>query len=359
MQTMGMWVVACLAATGLAASGLSGQAPADMRAVVIDGTTPEVRRVPIPEPVAGEVRVRVRAAAVNPVDWRSLTMGRSGGPPPGRGGPPDRGGGPRGGGPARPGGAANPLGIPGFDAAGVIDRLGPGVTGWRVGDEVIAFLDARGAYAEYAVAPVDAVVAKPAGISFDEAAGIPTVAFAAYSAVVDIADVQRGQRVLVHGGAGGVGSAAVQLAKSRGAHVLATASARNHAFLRSIGVDEPIDYTAVRFETVAKDLDAVINTVDAETAARSVSTLKRGGILVSIAGQVPTEACAAAGIRCSMRTMGTPIGEVLRQVVVLVEQGRYDVNVDATFPLEQTAEAWAQSQAGRTRGKIIMRVSEP
>lgn len=341
-------------AAGLLVASILAQSPDGMRAIVVAGATPEVRRVPVPEPVEGEVRLRVRAAAVNPVDWRYLTTGRAGGPPAGA----PRGGGPRGGGPARPGGPANPQGIPGFDAAGVIDRVGPGVTSWKAGDEIIAFLDARGAYADYAVAPVSAIVAKPTSISFEQAAGIPTVAFAAYSAVVDIADVQKGQRVLIHGGAGGVGSAAVQIAKSRGAHVLATASARNHAFLRSIGVDEPIDYTAVRFETVAKDLDVVINTVDADTAARSVSTLRRGGTLVSIAGQVPEAACTQAGIRCSMRTIGTPVGQVLRDVVALVRDGRYDVNVDAAFPLERTAEAWSASQTGRTRGKIIITLGE-
>ena len=167
-------------------------------------------------PGAGDVRVRVRAAAVNPVDWKSAA--RSSEPP-------------------RATSARNPADVPVFDAAGVIERVGEGVTGWIVGDEVIVFSDDRGAYAELIVAPAATIVRKPQALTFEQASGIPTVAYAAYNAVIDIANVQHGQRVLVHGGAGGVGSAAVQLAKSRGAFVLATASLRNHEFLRSIGVD--------------------------------------------------------------------------------------------------------------------------
>ncbi len=310
----------------LATAGDRPAAVATMRAVVVDGGAPVVRQLPVPEPGPGQVRVRVHAVGVNPVDWKRA-------PP-------------------------TPLTPPGIDAAGVVDRVGSGVTAWRAGDAVIVFADDWGAYADYVVVPADALARKPARMSFAEAAGIPTVAFTAWNVLVDQATVGPGMRVLIHGGAGGVGSAAVQIAKALGAYVLATASTRNQAFLREIGVDEPIDYTAKPFEQQVRDLDVVVNTVDAETAARSVSTLKRGGLLLSVAGPVPLEACAQAGIRCAARGRGTPIGEVLRQVAQLHEQGRYRVNIDGQFPLEQVADAWAKSRTGRTRGKIVLIVAE-
>lgn len=319
-----------------------------MRAVVVADGRPVVQSVAVPVPGPNEVRVKVRAAAVNPIDWKVAAR-----PPAGR---PERD-------PAAPGEAAlpssqapaRPLGdVPGFDAAGVIDRIGDGVTAWKVGDEVIAFSDARGAYAEFLVVPTTTIVRKPGALSFEQASGIPTVAFAAYNTLFDVADIKRGQRVLVHGGAGGVGSAAVQLAKSRGAFVLATASQRNHEFLKTIGVDQAIDYTVAPFESLVSALDVVLNTVDAETATRSIAAIKRGGTLVSIVGQAAPDACQRAGIRCLGQSRGTPVAEVMAQTAQLAQEGRYIVHVDAVLPLSRTAEAWAKSQAGHTRGKIVL-----
>ena len=348
--TAGVGIAATMT-TLLTAGAVAKQSSTTMRAVVLDGSKPVVQQIAVPEPAQGDVRVKVRAAAVNPVDWKMASR-PAGGPPPGA--PPLPGGAP-GGPPPRPASTRNAAMVPGFDAAGVIDRVGEGVTDWKVGDEVIVFSDDRGAYAQFVVVPANTIVRKPEKLSFEEAAGIPTVAYAAYDALIDTANVERGQRVLIHGGAGGVGSAAVQLAKSRGAFVLATASARNHEFLRSMGVDQAIDYTAVPFESVVSSLDVVLNTVDADTAARSIKGIKKGGILVSIAGEVPEGACAQAGIRCSGRTRSTPVDEVMRQVAQLAEEGRYKVHVDGVYALERVREAWAKSQTGRTRGKIILR----
>lgn len=307
---------------GLAAGGRAQDgAPGMMRVVVADAAGPRLASAPVPTAGPGQVRVRVHAAGVNPVDWKR----------------------------------AGPAGYrPGFDAAGVVDAVGTGVTAWRPGDPVIVFSDDPGAYADFIVVPAEYLARKPAAMSFAEAAGIPTVGFTAWNAIVDMGQVRPGMRVLVHGGSGGVGSAAVQIAKARGAYVLATASARNQAFLRELGVDEPIDYTAGPFERAARDVDVVLNTVDAETAARSVGLLKRGGLLVSVAGAVPTAACAAAGIRCSPRERGTPVGTVLREIAALYDQGRYRVHVEAEYPLERVADAWDRSRSGRTRGKIAI-----
>lgn len=306
-----------------------------MRAVVVADGKPVVQAVAVPSPGPKEVRIKVRAAAVNPVDWKTAASDEAGSPS------------------SQPA-ARNPGNVPGFDASGVIDRIGDGVTDWKVGDEVIAFSEARGAYAEFVVVPTTTIVRKPKALTFEQASAIPTVAFAAYNALFDVADLKRGQRVLVHGGAGGVGSAAVQLAKSHGAFVLATASQRNHEFLKAIGVDQVIDYTVAPFESLVSALDVVLNTVDAETATRSIVAIKRGGTLVSIAGQVAPHACERAGIRCLGRSRGTPVAEVMAQTVQLAQDGKYIVHVDAVLPLARTAEAWAKSQTGRTRGKIVL-----
>lgn len=347
---------AALVAAGTMVSAWQESTADAMRAVVVTDGTPTVQRVPAPVPSTGDVRVRVRAAAVNPVDWKSAAPSSDARPSGGNGSAEPASSGAQREASARPASVRNPANVPGFDAAGVIERVGEGVTGWKVGDEVIVFSDDRGAYAELIVAPAATTVRKPPALTFEQASGIPTVAYAAYNAVIDIADVKRGQRVLVHGGAGGVGSAAVQLAKSRGAFVLATASQRNHEFLRSIGVDRPIDYTAAPFESLVSALDVVVNTVDAETAARSIVAIKRGGLLVSIAGQPPPEACERAGIRCTGRAKGTPVGEVVQRVAELAQDGKYVVNIDGAFPLEGVSEAWARSQTGRTRGKIVLTV---
>ena len=185
---------------------------------------------------------------------------------------------------------------------------------------------------------------------------MPLVAVTAYKALVDVAKLQEGQRVLIHGGAGGVGSAAVQIAAARGAYVIATASQRNHEFLRTIGARETIDYNAERFEDRVHDADVVLNTVDEDTARRSLATLKPGGMMVTVAGRIPAEQCANAGMRCSSpdRKSGTPIAEILTEVGRLADAGKFRINVDAEFSLERAADAWALNEIGHTRGKIVL-----
>jgi NADPH:quinone reductase-like Zn-dependent oxidoreductase len=297
-----------------------------MRAAVVRDGVVRVEQAAVPQPDADEVLIKVRAAGVNPVDWK------------------------------RAPGEANGW-IPGGDVAGVIELVGSAVKTWKAGDPVIAWLEASGGYAEYVVVPAAAIVRKPDALSYEEAAGVPIVASTAWAAVVDSGNVAAGQRVLVQGGAGGVGSAAVQIAKSRGAYVIATASQRNHEYLRSIGADETIDYQTQRFEDHVANVDLVVNTVNADTANRSLAVLKPGGLAVSIAGRLDEARCVAANVRCVTRSFGIDIVQAaLAGVSALAIAGKYDVNVEQTYALDDVATAWAKSREGRTRGKLIIRL---
>jgi NADPH:quinone reductase-like Zn-dependent oxidoreductase len=317
-----------LAVWACAMSAATLAAPEKMQAVEVRASgalTVETR--PVPRPGAGEVLVRVRAAGVNPVDWKS---------------------------------AARRLGmVPGTDVAGTIDSLGEGVTGWTVGAPVLGFARQSGSYAEYAVIPVDSLARKPKSMTFEEAAGVPIAGETAYRSLHETARIRKGQIILIHGAAGGVGSAAVQIARAAGARVIGTASANNQDYLRSLGVDQFIDYRSQRFEDVARNVDIVLNTVDVEASVRSVGIVKRGGTLVSIVAPPGAAQCAAAGIECLRpdRTGGPTNAEMLARVVELAEQGKFKVHVDEVFALADAGKAWERSRAGHTRGKLIIRVS--
>ena len=300
-------------------------AAGNMRAIVFSGGDFQLQSVPKPEPQAGQVRIKVRAASVNPVDWKETSR-------------------------AAPGTRV----IPGRDLSGVIDAVGDAAGPWKVGQAVIA-IATGGSYAEYAIASTNAVAAKPERLSFDEAAGIPVAGETAWRALVTIAGVQPGQRVLIHGGAGGVGSSAVQIAKARGAYVIATASPGHFELLRSLGADEVVDYHSVGFEEKLKDIDVVFNTVDADTGARSVAVVRPGGILVSVFGAAPDAQCEAAKIRCAVT--GHATGEMLGSLSALAEQGKFRVHIDQRFPLAEAAKALELSHQGHTGGKIILEVS--
>jgi len=311
----------------LALAGAQASAAGTMKAAVISGGKVNLETVPVPEPGKGQVRIKVRAVSVNPVDWKIM----------------DR----------------TPAGtkvIAGRDLAGVIDAVGEGAAPWKVGDAVVAVAaQGSGSYAEYALASTAAIAAKPKNMSFEEASGIPVVAETAWRSVVTVGNVQKGQRVLIHGAAGGVGSSAVQFAKARGAYVIGTASARNHAFLKSLGVDETIDYTKTRFETVVKDVDVVINTADADTNARSIGIVKKGGMLVSVVGAPSEDACAAAGIKCT--GVGSVNGSMLPAIVEFANNNRFTINIEQKMTLADAAKAWEINRAGHVRGKIVLVVS--
>ena len=309
-------------------SSLAQAAPEMMKGVLIgDGGTLSVQELPVPKPGAGEVLIKVRAAGVNPVDWKvaSRRVGQ----------------------------------VAGTDVSGVIDTLGEGVTGWKVGEQVLGFARQSGSYAEYAVVPVDSLSRKPLSMTFEEAAGVPIAGETAYRALHEVAQIKPGQTVLIHGAAGGVGSAGVQIAKAAGARVIGTASANNADFLRSLGVDQFIDYRAQKFEDVVKKVDVVFNTANKETNDRSIGVVREGGILVSIVGSPDTIFCGVSKIRCAIPIRnGATNAELLARVGELADAGKFKVYVGQVYSMEDAAKAWERSREGHTRGKLIIRVSE-
>lgn len=308
--------------------------PSTMRAARIHAPGgPEalrIEQVPLPVPAAGEVLVRVHYASVNPVDWKLQQAGRLPFP-------------------ATPGG----------DFSGAIVARGAGVAGFDCGDLVAGIVDQAtrgGSYAEYVSVPVSEVVPRPGAFSMAQAAAYPTVAVAAWRYLVVAADVQAGERVLVHGGAGGVGSMAVQIAKARGAHVIATASAGNHAYLREIGVDQAIDYRTTRFEDVVSGVDIVVDTVGGETLSRSAAVLRDGGRLVTLVGNVPAELCADGRIVCPPRAPWD-VRQGLEGVAPLIAAGQLRVNIDRSFMLDDIVAAQQYNRDGHTRGKVVVDMS--
>jgi NADPH:quinone reductase-like Zn-dependent oxidoreductase len=297
---------------------------------------PEVlvyEEVPRPSPGTGEVLIRVHAAGINPVDWkiregylkqmREYTL---------------------------------PL-IPGWDVSGVVEALGVGVIELEQGEEVFSRPDISrdGAYAEYIVVREAEVTPKPMSIGHVQAAAIPLAALTAWQSLFDAARLSRGQRVLIHAAAGGVGSFAVQLANWKGAHVIASASARNHDFLRQLGAAETIDYQTVRFEDVAKDVDVVYDTMGGDTQQRSWKVLKKGGILVSIVSPPSKELAAAHGVRAEY-VFVQPNAQQLAEIARLVDFGKIKPVVETVLPLAEARQAQELNKKGHTRGKIVLKV---
>ncbi|MEU8716198.1 MULTISPECIES: NADP-dependent oxidoreductase [unclassified Streptomyces] len=307
-----------------------------MRAVgqdVLGG--PEVLKVietarPTPRP--NEVLVRVRAAGLNPTDWKHRENGGFLGEPPF---------------------------VLGWDVSGTVEETGIGVAAFRPGDEVFGMAPypfGHGTHAEYAIVPARALVPKPAGIDHVQAGALPLVSLTAWQALVENADVQAGQRVLIHAAAGGVGHVAVQIAKARGAYVIGTASAAKHDFLREIGVDEPVDYRAVDVTQTVRDADVVLDTIGGDTSVASLRTLRPGGILVSIlpvgSAELYDEA-ARRGVR-AVRMLVDADRAGMRAVAGLVEEGKLRAAVAGTFPLADAAKAHEVGGTGRTTGKLVL-----
>ncbi|MDI2125296.1 NADP-dependent oxidoreductase [Yinghuangia seranimata] len=289
------------------------------------------RERPVPGP--GEVLVEVAAASVNPLDWK-IRSGQNhmyGEPP----------------------------FVLGVDVSGTVVELGPGVDRFAVGDEVFGMPrmpEPGQAYAEYLTAPADNLARRPASLDHVQASALASSALTSWQALVHIAGLTAGQRVLVHAAAGGVGHLAVQIAKAHGAHVLGTARADKHGFLRGVGVDEPIDYTAVDFVESAKDIDIVLDLIGGEYGARSLDTLRPGGVLVSAYLADPgtsTEEAEARGLRFAVVGVA-PSGADLERIAALVDEGRLAVHVASVFPLEEAAKAHDLVETGRVTGKVVL-----
>lgn len=289
-------------------------------------------RTPRPAPGFSEILVSVRAAGLNPTDWRHRVHGMF----------------------------LNrlPL-VVGWDVSGVVEAVGFGVTLFEPGDEVFGMLPypyGVGSHAEYVTGPARAFAHKPAGIDHVQAGALPLAALTAYQALVDTADVQPGQRVLIHAAAGGVGHFAVQIAKARGAYVIGTASAAKHDFLRELGADEVIDYRSVDFTEVVQDVDMVLDPLSGEIRARSLGVLRPGGTLVSLLpGAAPDEEERAAKLGVRVKTLLVEADHGgMKAIADLAGAGRLRAHIDATFPLAEAAKAHALGETNRTTGKIVL-----
>ena len=288
--------------------------------------------LPRPTPRTNEVLIRVEAASVNPTDWKHRANGGFLGEPPF---------------------------VLGWDLSGVVEEVGIGVARFSPGDEVFGMLSypfGHGAHAEYVAAPAAWFAPKPASLDHVQAAALPLVSLTAWQALVENARIQPGQRVLIHAAAGGVGHVAVQIAKARGAHVIGTASAGKHDFLREIGVDEPIDYREVDIAEAVSDVDAVLDTIGGDTSLASLRTLRPGGIVVSILPVGSDDLYREAerlGVR-AVRMLVDASRHDLVSITDLVEQGSLRATISEVFPLEQVAEAHRRGETGRTTGKMVL-----
>ncbi|MFF5566115.1 NADP-dependent oxidoreductase [Streptomyces sp. NPDC012623] len=297
---------------------------------------PEVLTIvdaPEPRPLPTEVLVRVKAIGLNPLE----ALLRSGEFPPMLGRPPF---------------------VLGWDISGVVEE-GPKTYRFRPGDEVFGmplFPRAANAYAEVVSAPALHLVRKPASLSHIEASALPVVGLTAWQGLVDLGGVTEGDRVLIHGGGGGVGHVAIQIAKALGAHVITTAGGSKRELVEGFGADEVIDYTAVDFTEKVRDIDLVLDTIGGDTAERSLVVLRPGGHLVTAVAEGDARLIAtyeAAGMRFSGIAVD-PDPVALRGLVALVEQGRLRVHVQETFPFERVADAHRLLDGGHLQGKLVL-----
>lgn len=319
----------------------------------------EMMELPRPEPGPGELVVRVRAAGVNPLDYKIRDGAVK---------------------------ALLPFSFPlvlGTDVAGDVKAIGPGVTRFKLGDAVYSRLDNDriGAFAEYAVVRESAAARKPARLDYTEAASIPLVGLTAWQTLIELARLQAGQKVLIHAGSGGVGTFAIQLAKHLGAQVATTARAQNHALVKALGADVAIDYQTSRFEAVARDQDVVLDTQGGDTLLRSFEVVKPGGVVVTIGGRPDGKFARAWGLSLPLvwilgflnrkvdrlarekrvrfqYLFMRASGEQLEKLGALVEHGVIKPIVDKIFPLEAAAEAISYVESGRAVGKVVIRVAE-
>ena len=326
----------CIALGSTMATALAQSSAPTMNAIVVhEYGSPEVLKYEDalrPEPKNDEILIRTMSAGVNPVD-AAIRAGlfRTGQLP----------------------------FIPGMDVAGVVEKVGANVTKFKAGDPVYAYLSfqEQGGYAEFTIARENETALKPKGISFEQAAAVPLAATTAWQALIDTAGLKAGQTVLIHGGSGGVGHFAIQIAKARGAKVIATASAPNQDLLKQLGVDQPIDYTKTKFEDVVKNVDVVLEATRSDSMSRSYGVAKKGGFIVSITGSPDQAQLDQHGLR-GQSLMAHPDANVLEELTKLIEAKKLTPLVSQVFPLNEAAKAQQQIETGHTRGKIVLKVAD-
>lgn len=308
-----------------------------MKAIVIeqygDKEQLKVKEMPTPKINENQVLVEMKATSINPIDWK-LREGYLK--------------------------QMMPFEFPiilGWDAAGIIREVGKKVKGYQVGDAIFSrpATTRFGTYAENVVIDEDLLAKKPDNISFEEAASVPLAGLTAWQALFDVANLQEGEKVLIHAGAGGVGSLAIQLAKDKGAYVATTASEKNHTFLKGLGADEVIDYKTTNFEKVLQDYDVVFDTMGGETQSKSYQVLKRGGRLVTIVNAPDQEKANEYGVTATLVWL-QPNGKQLEQLGALLEKGKLKAIVGHVFPFSEQGmkEAHALSESHHAKGKIVI-----
>src|SRR5215212_2658115 len=298
------------------------------------------QNAPVPnDPSEGKVLVKIKAAGVNPIDWK-ISEGYMQ--------------------------QVMPIEFPatlGWDFSGIVEKAGAGVSDVKQGEEVYGqssvVIGGSGTFAEMALANADNIARKPDTLRHEEAAGLPTVGVSAWQALVDIIGLSKGQKILIHGGAGGVGSIAIQLAKYIGAYVATTVSEKDKQFVKEeLGADEIIDYKTQTFEDVLPhEYDAVFDTVGGETYTRSFKILKRGGIIVSMLEQPNQELMDRFGVKAISQF--TQVNrERLTKLAQWVDQNNIRVNIDRTFPLDEAGKALDYQRDVHPRGKVVLQVSK-
>jgi NADPH:quinone reductase-like Zn-dependent oxidoreductase len=309
-----------------------------MRAVRIHqygGTeTLQLDQIEIPEINADDILIKVKSSAINPVDWK-----------------------------IREGYLQEfiPYKLPitlGWDVAGIVSEVGASVTDFKVGDEVFSRPDISrdGSYADYVAVKADEVVLKSSKLDFAQAAALPLAGITAWQCLVDVGELQAGQRVLIHAGAGGVGHLAIQIAKAKGAIVIATASAKNQDLLTKFGADQAVDYNQGTLREQIEPVDLVIDTMGGEVQSESWGLLKAGGMIVSVVAPPSEEIAKKHNVKAAFVFI-EPSSRILGELNTLVENDQLMPLIENRFPLEQIADAHLQSQSGRTRGKIVIDVS--
>ena len=284
-----------------------------------------------PVPGQGEVLIKVQAASVNPIDWK-LRAGHMK--------------------------EVFPLTFPatlGWDVSGTVEEIGDNVTRFKRGDEVYALVEGGG-YAEYTTARENVVAAKPGRLDHVQAAAVPVAGLTAWQALFEVAQLHAGQKVLIHAAAGGVGNFAVQFAKAKGANVVGTASARNQALLRELGVDQAVDYQKARFEDVVSGVDVVLDTIGGDTQERSFKVLKKGGVLVSIVQPPSQELAGKYGVRAVF--YGAHASSAgLAEIAKLIDSGKVKTVVETVLPLAEVRRAHELIESGHVRGKIVLKTA--